>query len=382
MSTQTIENNNNEQHLIRVLVVDDSVVIRNLFSRILDRDPMLKVVASVGDGQAALNILKTNEVDIVVLDIEMPVMDGITALPKLLEHDSKMKVIMASTLTTRNAKLTLEALQKGASECLSKPSSSRELATAEDFKRDLLAKVKVLGGAVRTARGLKTEAKITVAKSPEELNKIKEDKARSSSYSLKKNVRFFVPKIIAIGSSTGGPYALPTVVEKLKGLNQPIFITQHMPEKFTTVLASHLEQKSGMVCREAVDGELVTNGRIYLAPGGYHMTVFKEGTKVKIRLNQEPPEHFCRPSVEPMLRSLTSVYGSEILTVILTGMGADGVNASEVLADKGGLIMAQDKETSVVWGMPGAVAMKGICFDVLPIQNIGERIYKIAKGQV
>ncbi len=373
------DNISEDKNLIRVMVVDDSVVIRNLFSRILDRDTMIEVVAVVGDGQQALDALEEHEVDVVVLDIEMPVMDGITALPHILKKDPKIRVIVASTLTTRNAKITLSALQKGASECLSKPTTSRELATAEDFKRDLLSKVKVLGGSVRASRGLKTiEAPVKTGSTL--LNKELAANNAAGGFKLKTNVRFFVPKVIAIGSSTGGPQALHHVLAHLKGLKQTIFITQHMPEKFTTVLAANLQAKSGIVCREAEDGELVLGGRIYLAPGGYHMTVEKQGLDSVIRLNKEAPEHFCRPSVEPMLRSLIDVYGSDILTVIMTGMGADGVHASEVLSNKGGLVLAQDEKTSVVWGMPGAVAKKGLCFDVLPLEDMGKRIYNIAKG--
>ena len=188
-----------------------------------------------------------------------------------------------------------------------------------------------------------------------------------------------LPEVVAIGSSTGGPQALFTVMGALKGvLKQPIFITQHMPATFTTILAEHIARASGYVCAEGVDGEPVRAGRIYVAPGDFHMTVDSaRGDKV-VRLLKTPPENFCRPSVDPMLRGLVAAYGGRVLTLILTGMGHDGLGGGKMVVEAGGTLVAQDEATSIVWGMPGAVAMAGLCCAVLPLAEIGPYIGKLA----
>lgn len=384
---------------IRVMVVDDSAVIRGLFTRTLESNPEIEVVASVPNGELAVRKLDTITVDVIVLDIEMPIMDGITALPLLLQKDPLVKVIIASTLSTKNAVVTFQALEKGAAECLSKPSTTRELSSAEDFRRDLLAKTLSLGKAVQQVRNpsvksapvKKTEPLKTPANHHEtapinEAERVSAYHANKPIYvdinehdfSLKKETRVRKPSVLAIGSSTGGPQALFKVLKHLKGVKQPIFITQHMPETFTTILAQHIERETGLVCKEGVENEIIIAGRAYLAPGGYHMCVERDGVDVRIKLNKDAPENYCRPAVDPMLRSLHKVYGTEILTTILTGMGYDGQKASKTLSDAGAMVLAQDEETSVVWGMPGAVAKLGICFDVLPIDKIGERVRRIA----
>ncbi len=381
---------------IRVMVVDDSAVIRGLFTRTLESNPDIEVVASVPNGELAVRKLDTITVDVIVLDIEMPVMDGITALPLLLEKDPLVKVIIASTLSTKNAVVTFEALEKGAAECLSKPSTTRELSSAEDFRRELLAKTLSLGKVVQEIRNptprvvVKTpidrgalERSATPKNDTETISTYQANKPiyvdiNQHEFLLKKETRIRKPSAIVIGSSTGGPQALFKVLKQLKGVTQPIFITQHMPETFTTILAQHIERETGLICKEGVDNEIVIAGRAYLAPGGYHMCVERDGVDVRIKLNKDAPENYCRPAVDPMLRSLQKIYGTEILTTILTGMGYDGQKASKALSDAGGMVLAQNEETSVVWGMPGAVAKLGICFDVLPIDKIGERVRRIA----
>jgi two-component system chemotaxis response regulator CheB len=186
------------------------------------------------------------------------------------------------------------------------------------------------------------------------------------------------PAVIAVGSSTGGPQALLKVMPQLGLLTQPILITQHMPATFTTILAEHLQRATGRPCAEAVDGEPVAGGRIYVAPGNHHLSVEIAERRPVIRLSQSPPENFCRPAVDPMLRSLPQVYGRNVLAVILTGMGHDGLKGSEVVTAAGGAVIAQDEATSVVWGMPGAVATAGLCSAVLPIEDIGPFVRKLA----
>jgi two-component system chemotaxis response regulator CheB len=355
----------------RVMVVDDSAVIRGLLTRALEKDPTIKVAASVGNGEAAIKALERHDIDVVILDIEMPVMDGLTALPKLLAAKPGIQIIMASTLTRKNAEVSLRALQAGAADYLPKPTSTSELTGADAFRRELLEKVKALAKAARPARpatsravGQKAAA-AAVARSP-----VRPIILRKASAAL--------PRIIAIGSSTGGPQALLEVLRDMAAsVKLPILITQHMPATFTTLLAEHIERATGVPCAEGRDGEAVSAGRIYLAPGNYHMTVERAAVGSVIRLNQDQPENFCRPSVDPMLRSLAPVYGSALLTLILTGMGTDGQKGAAEVVAAGGTVIAQDEATSVVWGMPGAVATSGLCSAVLPIREIGPSVRKL-----
>lgn len=183
------------------------------------------------------------------------------------------------------------------------------------------------------------------------------------------------PKVIGVGSSTGGPQALMTFFSKLdRNLGVPVVITQHMPPKFTTMLAQHITQRSGFPCAEGEDGMPLQVGKAILAPGGFHMEVVNEGGQAVVRLNQNPPENFCRPAVDPMFRSLVNVYGDRVLGVVLTGMGADGLKGGKVIADAGGTVVAQDEATSVVWGMPGAVATAGVFSAVLPLDDLAPHI--------
>ncbi|RCK06137.1 chemotaxis protein, partial [Thalassospira xianhensis MCCC 1A02616] len=188
-------------------------------------------------------------------------------------------------------------------------------------------------------------------------------------------------EVIAIGSSTGGPQALFEVLRGLAGVRQPIFITQHMPATFTTILAEHITRLTGLKCQEGQTGMPIQGGQVYLAPGDYHMVVEGRGNSRKIVLNQNPPENFCRPSVDPMLRSLVESYGGNILTAILTGMGQDGMLGGRTVVGAGGMVVAQDEQTSVVWGMPGAAAHAGICSAVLPVGGIAAYIKKFAGGR-
>ncbi len=345
----------------RILLVDDSAAIRGFYRRALDSDPSIAVIASVGNGQAALNTLAQNEVDVVVLDIEMPVMDGLTALPKMLAAQPGLKVLVVSGLTPRGADISYKALVAGAAECVLKPGSAS--GAAEEFQRDLVAKVRALADARRAKLG-KTAANLRPeTRGPQLVTR------RGSSAPV---------RAIAIASSTGGPTALLQLIPTLKGgPKQPIFITQHMPPRFTTSLAEHLSRVAGRPAAEAVDGETVQDGRIYVAPGDFHMTI--EGPlPQKIRLNQAPPVNFCRPSADPMLHSLAAVYGSSLLCIVLTGMGSDGLAGAGDVVGAGGTVIAQDQATSVVWGMPGAVSNAGLCSAILPLDALGPYIRKAA----
>lgn len=355
----------------RVVLVDDSSVIRGMVTRWLEQEPGITVVGSAPNGAAALSLVGRVDPDVVVLDIEMPEMDGLTALPKLLAANREIKVVMASTLTLRNADISLRALQLGAADYVAKPESARDPHAAETFRRELIEKIRALGGP-RAARRRTNQTPRTVrpVAAPPKPTKIV---LRAPSK--------LPPRALAIGSSTGGPQALFQLFQVLKGqIRQPIFITQHMPPTFTTILAEHLTRMGGAPCHEAKDGEPVRDGQIYLAPGDWHMTVVIEGGAKVIRLNQNPPENFCRPAVDPMLRSLSEAYGGQLLAVILTGMGQDGLKGGKALIETGGTLIAQDEATSVVWGMPGAVATAGLCAAVLPLGDVGPKVMRFMSG--
>ena len=364
----------------RVMVVDDSAVIRGLLSRALEGDPELRVVASVGDGQMAINALSRQGIDVIVLDIEMPVMDGLTAIPKLIAIDPAVKIIMASTLTLRGAEVSMKALQSGAADYVTKPSSTRELGAADSFKRELVSKVKALAISARRA-GSRNRAGLRNERLPTPLTSFPRPRSMDPAAVVLRPMPAVPPSpdIIAVGSSTGGPQALFEVLSHLKGgVRQPILITQHMPATFTTILAEHITRQCGIPCAEAKDGEPLVGGRIYLAPGDFHMVLTTKGTGTVLSVNKDPPENFCRPAVDPMMRSIAKIYGKRALAIILTGMGQDGMRGCTELVAAGGLTIAQDEASSVVWGMPGAVATAGLCSAVMPLREIGPFIRKIA----
>lgn len=384
--------------IYRVMIVDDSAFIRGAIARAIESDPALRIVVSVSNGEQAIRSLQREPVDVIVLDIEMPVMDGLTALPKLKEIDAAVQIIMASTLTQKNAEISLKAMSLGATDYIAKPSSSHEVSSAVDFRQELVEKVKALGSLARRSGVRETLIKPSVSATPnKETPKMPtsssathatsasganaQDKiAKPFSYiggGAKRDIvlrrePLVKPNILAIGSSTGGPQALFRVIKDMgPNLPQPIVITQHMPPSFTTILADHITRQCGVTCTEAQEGDILQAGHYYVAPGDFHMLIERSAAGPKVRLVKEPPENFCRPSVDPMLRSLVDVYGRNILVVILTGMGQDGARGSDVIVKSGGSVIAQDEATSVVWGMPGAVATSGLCSAVLPVNDIG-----------
>jgi two-component system, chemotaxis family, protein-glutamate methylesterase/glutaminase len=359
----------------RVMVVDDSAVIRGLLTRALETDPTIKVVTTVGNGQLAIDALARpdSDIEVIVLDIEMPVMDGMTALPRLLQTKPGVAVIMASTLTLKGASVSMKAMSLGASDYVPKPTTTGAISAATDFKADLVEKVKSWAQAGRRKRGIAAPsptAEPGAAPAPKRLYGSQPVKLRDMPPLMKADC-------LAIGSSTGGPQALFKMFQSIgKITHLPVFVTQHMPATFTTILAEHLGQAAGMPSAEAKDGEPVVPGRIFVAPGDFHMVV--EGTAAQrvVRLNKNPPENFCRPAVDPMLRSIAKVYGGKTLFVMLTGMGQDGLKGAQELINAGGTVIAQDEPTSVVWGMPGAVATAGLCSAVLPLPDIGPFVKK------
>ena len=339
----------------RVMVCDDSAAIRGAVARILEADPTVRVVARAVNGQAALDELRRTPVDVVVLDIEMPVMDGLTALPLLLRIDPGLKVVMASTLTTRGADIAMRALRLGAADYVPKPSA---VYGDQGFGRELLEKVKGLARMRRRAT--------LPAREPGPLRL--------------RPAPVVAPRLLAVGSSTGGPQALFTLVQGLgKTLNVPVVMTQHMPATFTPILAEHIAKLGGLPCAEAKDNETLQAGRIYLAPGDRHLLIEATRGALQARLSKDPPENFCRPSVDPMLRSASAACDGRVLVTMLTGMGQDGLAGTRRVVDAGGAAVAQDEATSVVWGMPGAVAQAGLCHAVLPLPRIAPKLLELLR---
>lgn len=369
---------------IKVMLVDDSAVVRGLITRTLEKDDQIHIVSSVHNGEMAVNMIKRTNPDIVLLDIEMPVMDGLTALPLLLQQKPDVKVLICSTLSAKGGAIAMKALSLGATECIAKPTSTGDLAgTAGDFSKDL---VRLIKGLVKAKTPTPTEEQ----PKPSTFNLLKKadiPTARAKqekSFTLRAGPDVYTgrPDIVAIGSSTGGPQALMEVLRGLKNLPVPIVITQHMPKTFTAVLAQHIQKNSDIPCVEGMEGMELKGGHAYVAPGGHHMLFRKKDGTVVIALDDGPPENFCKPSVDPMMKSIASIYGKRVLPVILTGMGQDGLAGCRALASMGTPLIAQDEATSIVWGMPGAVAEAGLCTEVLTLSKIGPAILKAVTGIV
>lgn len=333
---------------IEVMLVDDSAVARGLIARGLQTDAGIRVCGMAGNGQEALAMLDSVRPQIMVLDVEMPVMTGIEALPKILAKLPGVVVIMASALTRRHAALSLKALELGAADYVPKPDAADGPTALAKFLDELRGKIKALARS-RMARPAPTAERRV----------------------LPLALKLFKPAAIAIGSSTGGPPALNQICARLNGnLRVPVFITQHMPPTFTAMLAEQLGKISGAPAFEGVDGMMVKSGAIYVAPGGKHMLVERRAGDVVIRLSDAPPEHFCRPAVDPMFRSLAEAYGGSLLAFVLTGMGRDGADGAVAVANKGGRFVAQDEATSVVYGMPAAAFRTGRASAELSLEEI------------
>ena len=364
---------------IRVMLVDDAVVVRGLFARWVEAEPDLEVVATLRTGRDAVNQLERVNPDVVVLDVDMPELDGIAALPLLLEKKRDLVVIMASTLTRRNAEISLRALSLGAADYIPKPGSNREVSASTAFRRDLIEKIRQLGlRAKRLHHGIKARVS-RPAKSAPSIVPVTEELAPLRL----RQMPLTPPRVLVIGASTGGPQALNRLVVQIDAVVQraPVLITQHMPPTFTAVLAEHLARVSKFPVREATDGEEVNAGAIYLAPGGKHMKVERRDGMAVIAIDDGPMVNFCKPAVDPLFASAAEVWGNKVLALVLTGMGSDGLSGAKEIVAAGGHVIAQDEETSVVWGMPGQVTNAGLCSAVLPLPEIGGRITRLFKGE-
>jgi two-component system chemotaxis response regulator CheB len=378
---------------LRVMIVDDSVVIRGLISRWVGAEHDMEVVASLRTGLEAVNQLERINPDVAVLDIEMPELDGLSALPQLLAKKRDLVIIMASTLTRRNAEISFKALSLGAADYIPKPESTREASAADIFHHDLIQKIRHLGARLRRRPAVASPPLAPASPASSSLAPVaREPAARLAAPTpapavtagplAKRPFSTQLPKALLIGSSTGGPQALMTLVTELGPVIDrfPVLITQHMPPTFTTILAEHLGRSSRRPAHEAVDGEPVKPGRIYLAPGGKHMRVTRHGADVAIALDDGPAVNFCKPAVDPLFTSAIDVWHAGILAVILTGMGSDGMRGGKDIVAAGGSVIAQDEASSVVWGMPGAAANAGICAAILPLNQIGSKVNRLFAG--
>jgi two-component system, chemotaxis family, protein-glutamate methylesterase/glutaminase len=362
------------------MVVDDSAVIRGLISRWIGSEPDMVVAASLRTGRDAVNQIERVDPDVAVLDIEMPDLDGLSALPLLLAKKRNLIIIMASTLTRRNAEISLKALSLGASDYIPKPESTREPAAADIFHHDLIQKIRSLGAKVRRT--------VVPGASPPLVPDSRPGPASSSQlHAAQPPVTLRAPgtqapRVLLIGSSTGGPQALMTVVAELGSVIDrfPVLITQHMPPTFTTILAEHLARASHRPAHEAIDREIIKPGQIYLAPGGLHMRVARQGTDAMVVLDNGAAVNFCKPAVDPLFSSAVDVWQGGILALVLTGMGSDGMRGGKDIVAAGGSVIAQDEASSVVWGMPGAAAHAGICCAVLPLNQIASKLARVFSG--
>ncbi|HEY1474497.1 MAG TPA: chemotaxis response regulator protein-glutamate methylesterase [Pseudolabrys sp.] len=365
---------------IRVMIVDDAVVVRGLFARWVEAEPDLEVVASLRTGREAVNQVERVDPDVVLLDVDMPELDGIAALPLLLQKKRDLVVIMASTLTRRNAEISLRALSLGATDYIPKPASNREVLGSPSFRRDLIEKVRQLGLRSKRLRQMPLRGPMVAGEAGVPLP----PKLRAAAQPIVlRALPATPPRVLVVGSSTGGPQALNGIVAQIGGVldRAPVLITQHMPPTFTTILAEHLARIANRPVREALDGEEVNAGTIYLAPGGRHMSVVRRDGIAAIALGDGPLINFCKPAVDPLFSSAAEVWGAKVLGLMLTGMGSDGLRGAQAIAAAGGAILAQDEATSVVWGMPGQVAHAGVCSAILPLDEIAPRLVRLFAGE-
>ena len=351
----------------RILVVDDSAVMRSLLRSVVCADPGLEVVGTAADGETALKAIETLHPDLMLLDVEMPVMDGLVTLRKLRAKGHKMQVIMCSSLTQRGAKVTIEALACGASDYVAKPTgqADRESA-ARALSQDLIPKIHALTNQQAPVFPAAQRATPLLPLAP-----VVKAQPISST-----------PVALAIGVSTGGPAALDVLLPNLPAsFPLPVLIVQHMPELFTKLFAERLNGRCPLNVREAAEGEPVNVGTIYIAKGNWHMEVVaaaRNGMPNTLRLNQGPLENHCRPAVDVLFRSVAAVYGAGTLALVLTGMGSDGMLGARVVRERGGSVLAQDQASSTVWGMPGAVTNAGLAQKVLPLNAIAPELLRLS----
>jgi two-component system, chemotaxis family, protein-glutamate methylesterase/glutaminase len=346
----------------RVLIVDDSVVVRGLMSRWIGQDPAFELLPPASDGKAALATAQSHRPDIVLLDLDMPVMDGMQALPELVTMLPDAAIVIASSLTRRNAGLSLRCLSMGAVDVLAKPESNRDLTLSTSFRSELMQRLHDLRQArPNAARGMPT------------LRAVPESAPASA---LTRDLAALIPnkpRMLVIGASTGGPRAITRVLSDMRQALPGIatLIVQHMPPVFTASFAEQIGSLIGVPTFEAEDGMRIARGCIYVAPGGRHMGMRRNLGHPVIRLDDGDPISFCKPAVDLLFQDAAAVLGRGVLGLVLTGMGRDGRDGAHALHAAGCGVIVQDEPTSVVWGMPGAIAKAGIADAVMPLSEIG-----------
>ncbi|MCZ6515830.1 MAG: chemotaxis response regulator protein-glutamate methylesterase [Acidobacteria bacterium] len=355
---------------IRVLVVDDSVVVRRLVTNVLSNEPGFEVVGGAANGRICLAKLTQVNPDIITLDVEMPVMDGLETLREIRKTHPRLPVIMFSTLTHRGAEATLDALSLGASDYVTKPSSVGGVSAAvEAIRQALVPKIRSLVEAAQMRETALERTSAVTVPPPAVVRAV-----------IRPKVEVAFPgriDLLVIGTSTGGPNALAEVLPHLpKDFPIPILIVQHMPPLFTKLLAERLRASSQISVEEGFAGAVIEPGKAWIAPGNYHMTVEQKREKVELRTSQDPPENSCRPAVDVLFRSVVNVYGSYVLGVVMTGMGQDGLRGCERIKEAGGQVLVQNEASSVVWSMPGAVANAGLADDIFPRDALGPQIVR------
>jgi two-component system chemotaxis response regulator CheB len=359
---------------IRVLVVDDSIVVRKIVTDVLSQDPGIEVVGTAVNGKLAVGKVEQLKPDLVTMDIEMPEMNGIQAVAAIRalaggggagRAIGRVPIIMFSTLTERGASATLDALSAGANDYVTKPANVGSVAQSmESVREQLIPKIKALTGRPVTSGPARAAAPLApVRPAPPRTTPVEK------------------PAILVIGSSTGGPEALAKVLPALPAsLPVPVLLVQHMPPVFTRQFAQRLDRLSALRVVEALDGTPLAPGTVHLAPGDHHLTIRTSPRGNATMLTQGPPENFCRPAVDPLFRSAVDAYKGAVLAVVLTGMGSDGRLGAARIREAGGTVVVQDQATSVVWGMPGAIASAGLADEILPLDRIAETIVRRLTG--
>ena len=365
---------------VRVLIVDDSAVVRGALGRIIDAEPDLCVVTTAPNGRVALDALRHVEVDVVLLDVEMPEMDGLATLPRVLADHPRVQVIMASSLTQKGAAVTMQALALGAADYIAKPSARTGAASLTVMSSEIVTKIRAIG---RSARGGVPRAGSATATPSSGAARAGVVATVLGGVHADAGDAELPPRVVGIAASTGGPNALAAVLSGLGAdFPLPILVTQHMPPLFTALLAQRLARDAGRECVEARDGDAIRASCTYVAPGDHHLLVATHEGRPFIRLAQTPPENHCRPAADVMLRSIAAIYGASTLAVVLTGMGEDGRGGCEAVRRAGGRVVAQDEATSVVWGMPGSVVHAGLADWVEPLPEIARRVARLTSVPV
>ena len=370
---------------IRVQLVDDSAVVRGLTRRWLTGLDDIEIVAVSVDGAQGVADAATHRPDVIILDVEMPRMDGLEALPHLRRAAPKAKILMASTLTHKGARTTIQALSLGASDYLPKPEAN-QIGGAEAYRDSLIDKIRIIGSPdlarapALPAKPLQPLAPRPVAgKTPITAQPTNHAPGQPGLRPLP--LTRMQPEAIVVASSTGGPQALQAVLPALcKSTQLPILVVQHMPPTFTEILADHLNDVCAHTVCEAKHGQPVLAGHTYIAPGGYHMTVKRQAGRPIIELNQDPQVNFCRPAADVLFKGAADVWGGSLAAVVLTGMGSDGCKGVGAILEKGGRSFIQDQESSVVWGMPGSVFNAGFAHSVHPLGEVAPAVEKFLRG--